>query len=187
MKAAIVLTISRLGHCSIKYYNDAAHQAKDSAIRHIAGGGLAEYYSEGETRIPSWLGTPKSRTSTRKLPMPDEVVDVLHAARTRRAEERLAFGSGFGSEEYVASDETGQPYHPNLLTFRWGRMLDELGISRVRLHDARHSCATLMHLRQVPIAVIAAWLGHASAAFTLSVYAHSQNDALKADARNSQR
>jgi integrase len=58
-------------------------------------------------------------------------------------------------------------------------MLDELGIERVRLHDARRSCATLMHLRGAPIAVIAAWLGHASAAFTLSVYAHSQDDALK--------
>jgi integrase len=52
---------------------------------------------------------------------------------------------------------------------RGWRMLDELGIKRVRLHDARHSCATLMHLRQVPIAVIAAWLGHANAAFTMSV------------------
>jgi integrase len=81
----------------------------------------------------------------------------------------------------VASDESGQPFHPNL-TFRWGRMLDGLGIERVRLHDARHSCATLMHLRQVPIAVIAAWLGHASAACTLSVYAHSQDDALRAAA-----
>jgi integrase len=36
-----------------------------------------------------------------------------------------------------------------------------------------------MHLRQVPIAVIAAWLGHASASFTLSAYAHSQDDAPK--------
>ena len=124
--------------------------------------------------------TPKSKASTRTLPMPDEVVEVLRAARKRQAEERLAFGAGYGSGEYVASDETGQPYHPNLLTFRWGRMLDGLGIGRVRLHDARHSCATLMHLRRVPIAVIAAWLGHASAAFTLSVYAHSQDDALKA-------
>ncbi|MGO9508036.1 MAG: tyrosine-type recombinase/integrase, partial [Mycobacterium sp.] len=78
------------------------------------------------------------------------------------------------------SDETGQPCHPDTLTSRWGRMLDELAIERVRLHDARHSCATLMHLRQVPIAVIAAWLGHASAVFTMSVYAHSQDGALKA-------
>ena len=36
-----------------------------------------------------------------------------------------------------------------------------------------------MHLRGVPIAVIAAWLGHASAAFTMATYAHSQDDALK--------
>ena len=46
----------------------------------------------------------------------------------------------------------------------------------------RHSCATLMHLRGVPIAVIAAWLGHASAAFTMATYAHSQDDALKSAA-----
>ena len=115
------------------------------------------------------VGTPKSKASTRTLPMPDEVVDVLRAARKRQSEERLAFGVGYGSGDYGASDEFGQPYHPNLLTFRWGRMLDGLGIERVRLHDARHSCATLMHLRNVPIAVTAAWLGHASAAFTLSV------------------
>lgn len=127
-------------------------------------------------------GTPKSKSSTRTLPMPDEVVDVLRAARKRQAEERLAFGAGYGSGEYVASNETGQPYHPNLLTFRWTKMLADLKIEHVRLHDARHSCATLMHLRGVPIAVIAAWLGHASAAFTMSVYAHSQDAALMAAA-----
>ena len=127
-------------------------------------------------------GTPKSRASNRTLPIPDEVVDALKAAHKRQAEERLRFGEGYGSAVYVASDEAGAPYHPNLLTFRWGKLLDDLGIDRVRLHDARHSCATLMHLRGVPIAVIAAWLGHASAAFTMSVYAHSQDDALKAAA-----
>ena len=126
------------------------------------------------------LGTPKSKASNRTLPMPDEVVDVLKAARKRQTEERLRFGEGYGSGEYVASDGQGRPYHPNLLTFRWGKLLDELKIKRVRLHDARHTCGTLMHLRDgVPIAVIAAWLGHASAAFTMSVYVHSQDDALK--------
>jgi integrase len=39
-------------------------------------------------------GTPKSKASSRTLPMPDEVVDMLRAARKRQAEERLAFGSG---------------------------------------------------------------------------------------------
>jgi integrase len=127
-------------------------------------------------------GTPKSVASRRTLPLPDEVVDVLKAARKRQLEERLSFGEGYGPGEYVACDETGQPYHPNLIYWRWGKMLDSLGIKRVRLHDARHSCGTLMHLRGVPIAVISAWLGHASAAFTMAVYAHSQDDALKAAA-----
>ena len=51
-----MLTISRLSHRSIKYYNDTANQAKNAANQHqTRGGGLAEYYSEGETRTPSWL------------------------------------------------------------------------------------------------------------------------------------
>ena len=66
-------------------------------------------------------GTPKSKASNRTLPMPDEVVDVLKAARKRQTEERLRFGEGYGPGEYVASDEQGMPYHPNLLTFRSGQ------------------------------------------------------------------
>ncbi|GJO33974.1 hypothetical protein NJB1507_46320 [Mycobacterium marinum] len=124
--------------------------------------------------------TPKSKASRRTLPLPDEVVEVLKAARKSQLEERLAFGEGYGPGEHVACHETGEPYHPNLIYWRWGKMLDCLKIERVRLHDARHTCGTLMHLRGVPVAVIAAWLGHASAAFTMAVYAHSQDEALKA-------
>ena len=127
-------------------------------------------------------GTPRSKASTRTLPLPDEVVDVLRAARKRQTEERLAFGGGTGRVSTSPATRWDSRITPNLLTFRWGRMLDDLGVERVPLHDARHSCAMLMHLRRVPIAVIAAWLGHASAAFTMSVYAHSQDDALKAAA-----
>jgi len=128
--------------------------------------------------------TPKSKASRRTLPLPDEVVEALKAAYKQQLEERLAFGPGYGEGRYVACDETGQPYHPNLIYYRWGQMLKALKIRQVRLHDARHTCGTLMHLRGVPTAVIAAWLGHASAAFTMAVYVHSQDDALK-DAANS--
>lgn len=132
-------------------------------------------------------GTPKSKASQRTLPLPDDVVAVLKAARKQQAEEQLRFGGGYGEGDYVARDEFGQPYKPGLLTFRWGRMLKELGIPHVRLHDARHTCATLMHLKGQPIAVIAAWMGHASAAFTMAVYAHSQDQALKAAGLSFQR
>ncbi|KUH82197.1 hypothetical protein AU186_10245 [Mycobacterium sp. GA-1999] len=49
-----------------------------------------------------------------------------------------------------------------------------------RLHAARHTCATLMHLNGVPAAVIAAWIEHKDASPTMKLYAHSQDDALKA-------
>jgi hypothetical protein len=51
-----VLTISRLSRWSINYYNDTARQAKQAAMdRQRASGGLGEYYSEGDTRAPTWM------------------------------------------------------------------------------------------------------------------------------------
>jgi conjugative relaxase-like TrwC/TraI family protein len=53
-----VLTISRLKRWSIRYYNDTAATAEQSALnRQAANGGLGEYYSEADTRIPTWLVT----------------------------------------------------------------------------------------------------------------------------------
>src|SRR6185369_808151 len=51
-----MLTISRLKRFGIAYYNDTADQAKQAAMdRQRANGGLGEYYSEGDTRTPTWL------------------------------------------------------------------------------------------------------------------------------------
>ncbi|MDO3106506.1 tyrosine-type recombinase/integrase [Mycobacteroides abscessus subsp. abscessus] len=61
----------------------------------------------------------------------------------------------------------------------WREMLVRCGMRHIKLHAARHTCATLMHLQGVPIAVIAAWIGHKDAALTMRLYAHSQDEALK--------
>jgi hypothetical protein len=51
-----VLTVSRLSRWSINYYNDTAFQAAQAGLdRQRANGGLGEYYSEGDTREPTWL------------------------------------------------------------------------------------------------------------------------------------
>jgi integrase len=126
------------------------------------------------------VGSPKSKASRRVLPLPDDLATLLSAARARQLADLSQEGLRPG--EYVAADAAGQPYRPSVLTWRWGAMLDGLGIERVRLHDARHSCATLMHLQGTPIAVISAWLGHSNAAFTMTTYAHSQDPALSAAA-----
>ena len=53
----------------------------------------------------------------------------------------------------------------------------------IRLTMPGHSCGTAMHLRGVPVAVIAKWLGHANPSVTTALYVHSQDDALKAAGR----
>ena len=55
-RRSTVLTISRLSRWSIDYYEKTANEAKQAAMdRQAAGGGLGEYYSEGDTRMPTWI------------------------------------------------------------------------------------------------------------------------------------
>jgi integrase len=123
---------------------------------------------------------PKSATSRRTLPLPDRLVSVLKAAKARQSAERLALGAGYGSGAYVVSNEIGNPYSPAVLSRYWRDTVKAAGIRHIKLHAARHTCATLMHLQGVPVAVIAAWIGHKDASLTMKIYAHSQADALRA-------
>lgn len=124
-------------------------------------------------------GDPKSFTSRRTLPIPERLHAALIAARERQHVERVAAGSAYRSGAYVVSNEIGDPYSPAVLSRYWRDMLVRVGMRHIRLHDARHTCATLMHLQGVPVSVIAAWIGHADASLTLRLYAHSQDDALR--------
>lgn len=111
--------------------------------------------------------------------MPDDMVRELKAAKARQAKSKLMLGDGWVDSGYVVATEDGQATSPNAVSSRWGHAIDRAGLPRIRLHDARHTCATLMHLRQVPIAVIAAWMGHSSSGFTQATYTHSQDPALR--------
>ncbi len=123
-------------------------------------------------------GAPKTKTSIRTLPMPDDLTAALRRVRKRQKEQKLALGSKWKDSGYVVVDELGVAPYPDTLTAAWRKALAGAGLPHVRLHDARHSCATLMHLNGVPTVVIAAWLGHQDPGFTLRTYAHSSNDAL---------
>jgi integrase len=120
----------------------------------------------------------KSEDSQRVLPIPEPLLIELKAAKKRQAAEKLTLGGAYADLGYVVCDEAGQPYHPDSLSKMWAKAVAAAGVPRIRLHDARHTCGTTMHLQGVPAAVIAAWLGHADVAFTMRTYVHSQPDAL---------
>jgi integrase len=93
--------------------------------------------------------------------------------------DHLAAGPAYQDSGYVVVDGLGVPLPPDLLTARWGAAVKASGLPRIRLHDGRHTAGSLMHARRVPIADISAWLGHASPAFTMRQYVHSQDEALQ--------
>ncbi|QIS09394.1 tyrosine-type recombinase/integrase [Nocardia arthritidis] len=121
---------------------------------------------------------PKTDASIRTLPLDNEMVEVLRRAHRRQAADKLQLGDAYDDKGYVVCNEDGTPYHPDTLTHRWATMLKRVGVRHIRLHDARHTCGTIMHLRKVPLAVIAAWLGHADASVTARIYTHSQDEAM---------
>ena len=123
---------------------------------------------------------PKTVSSRRTLPLDEGLISVLRRASARHAQEKLALGAAYADSGYVAVNEAGEPYTPGALTNMWHRLTTAAGVRPIRLHDARHSCGTALHLRGVPLAVIAKWLGHADASITARIYAHSQDDALRA-------
>ena len=124
-------------------------------------------------------GDTKSETSTRVLPLTLELLAALRAATRMQAEEQLAAGPTYERSGYVVVDRLGRRYHPDTVSDYWAAACAKAGVKRIRLHDARHTCGTLMHLEHnVPVAIISAWLGHADTAFTMRTYVHNQPEKL---------
>ncbi|GAB3216828.1 tyrosine-type recombinase/integrase [Mycolicibacterium hippocampi] len=129
---------------------------------------------------------PKTAHAGRVLPIPDALLAELTAARNRQSAEKLALGEAYSDQGYVVCNEAGEPYHPSTMSTLWQAAIRNLDVPQIRLHDARHTCATLMHLQGVPIALVAAWLGHADVSFTMRTYVHAQPEALALAARSFQ-
>lgn len=121
--------------------------------------------------------TTKTTRSTRVLPIPDPVYSALLHARAAQSLDRVTNRDNYADSGYLVVDEHGAPYRPDRITKVWKRGCARAGVPVLRLHDGRHTCATLMHLQGVPIVVIAAWLGHVDAGF-MRTYAHAQPGSL---------
>jgi len=70
------------------------------------------------------------------------------------------------------TDEDGEPLIPQRTTHRFRRLVRRLDVPTIRLHDLRHTHATLLLQAGVPIKVISERLGHSTIAMTMDVYAH---------------
>ena len=71
---------------------------------------------------------------------------------------------------YIFVDELGYILKPDLLTKRFKLILEQNNLPRIRFHDLRHSCVTLLIAEGVPMKDIQKWLGHSSIVTTDKFY-----------------
>jgi integrase len=98
------------------------------------------------------FGTPKSRRSTRSVPMATEVAAALEAlsATTELSDDALVFGH----------PQTGEPLHEANTGRRFARAMQDAGLGHHRFHDLRHTFGTTMAAAGVPMRTLQEWMGH---------------------------
>ncbi|QLL05594.1 site-specific integrase [Mycobacterium vicinigordonae] len=122
-------------------------------------------------------GAPKSARSARTLPMPRDVMAALRTFKTRQAEEHLALGAGWPDTGLVAVNTDGSPIRPETYSKAFAAHCVAAGVPVIRLHDVRHTAATMLLDGGTTPSATAKWLGH-DPAITLRVYGHVYDDAL---------
>ena len=105
--------------------------------------------------------------------VPAFVVDVLRSHRVEQAKARLAFGAAYdAAEDLVFATKTGRPIPPHRISGAFDRLVATLDVPRVRLHDLRHSHASLLGRAGVTLKVVSERLGHSTVAITGDLYSH---------------
>ncbi len=143
---------------------------------------------KGPGRCPSRSGggpvfvAVKSAAGRRALSVPGPLVEQLRRQSAAQAAERLRAGSRWQDLGLVFTREDGSPIRKETDSAEWHRILRLAGVRQSRLHDARHTAATLLLVQGVPAGVAMRLLGHSDARVTAR-YQHIVEEAAKAAAQ----
>ena len=118
------------------------------------------------------ITTPKTRTSTRTLPMPDILVNDLKKLKEYNMKHQYQF-----TQKYFVFGDIN-PIHPDVLRRHKNEYADKAEFKQIRIHDFRHSCASLLVNNGANITVVAKYLGHTKIEETLNTYSHMFSTAL---------
>ncbi len=127
------------------------------------------------------LADVKSRAGKRVIVLPGPLVEALRSHRAAQLEERLAAGSSWWTEpsapkgkswDLVFRSPDGRPLGHKGDHAAWKALLATAGVRDARLHDARHTAASLLLVLKVPARVVMDILGHSSYQLTMNTYSH---------------
>ncbi|MFC1987643.1 site-specific integrase [Chloroflexota bacterium] len=114
---------------------------------------------------------PKSARSRRTIALPPSSILLLRRYHDNQKLDYAMLGIPLTDDTLVFST-LGKPLRPNTITHAWTNLAVRTGIKRIRLHDARHTHASLMLKQGIHPKVVQERLGHSSIAITLDTYSH---------------
>lgn len=134
--------------------------------RHGCGGSCGKKAGYCPKRIADRPETDetKSRAGRRAIGLPDELVALLKSHREEQGREREAAAQLWRASGYVFTDERGEPLNPNTDYHHWKKLLRDAGVRDGRLHDARHTAATVLLILGVPERAVMGLMGWSTTA-----------------------
>ncbi len=118
------------------------------------------------------FGKPKTVKSRRTIALSPTVCILLHQLKDRQIGERLLLGLKLQDDDLVFSKPDGRPLDPSTITHTFKRIIKKAGLPSLRLHDLRHTHASLMLKQHVHPKIVSERLGHSSIGITLDTYSH---------------
>jgi integrase len=133
---------------------------------HGCGGtcGRKPGYCPDRQQIRPDTGDTKSRAGKRTMGLPDPLIALFKQHKLLQDEERLNARQLWHDEGWVFARPDGRPLNPNTDYHEWKELLAEAGLRDARLHDARHTAATVLLILGVPTPTAMALMGWSSAA-----------------------
>jgi len=115
---------------------------------------------------------PKSAKSSRTIALTPSTILMLREYQEKQKLEREMLGTSLADGDLVFSNVEGKPLRPNTVTRAWTTLAARCGLKVIRLHDARHTHASLMLKQGIHPKVVQERLGHSSIQMTIDTYSH---------------
>lgn len=116
----------------------------------------------------------KTVSSYRTLPLVPPFEKLLCKVKETQIQNQQSLGRDYCKDyqDYICVDLTGRLLKPNFVTQHFSLMLERNGLKKIRFHDLRHSCASLLYASGIGLKEIQEWLGHSNIGTTSNIYTH---------------
>ncbi|MDD3224727.1 MAG: tyrosine-type recombinase/integrase [Clostridium sp.] len=131
------------------------------------------FISENGTReLKTIEQSPKTKNSIRTVPIPSSLIPILNKQTTQQKLDKLKVGSSYTKSDYVFTTQLGTTINAQNLTKSYKRILEKAKIPYKKFHSLRHTYATKLFEKNVPIKTVQMLLGHSDISTTSNIYTH---------------